>query len=115
MDLGRGHGVFSDLVGIRGEQFTGCAHPAGKCGAIQIDAIASIASVDLRLPIKGLVITIFGNQHMCQKVRTWQAKLDRSCRRRRFHYAVATGGAGELGPHMPNRLAAGRNPLQLGG
>ena len=50
---------------------------------------------------------------MRQKVRTWQAKLDRSCRRRRFHDAVATGGAGELGPHMPNHLVAGWNPLQL--
>jgi hypothetical protein len=42
MDLGSGHDVFSDLFGQRGEQFTGCAYPAGKRGAIQIDALASV-------------------------------------------------------------------------
>ena len=63
VDLRSSHDMFPDLIDQGRNKFTGCAHPAGKCGPIEIDALAC---KDLRLSVKRLVISEFRHQNMCQ-------------------------------------------------
>ena len=63
VDLQSSQNMLPDLIDQGRNQFAGCAHPAGKCGAIEIDALAC---KDLRLPVERLVICELRHQNMCQ-------------------------------------------------
>jgi hypothetical protein len=63
VDLQSSQNMLPDLIDQGRNQFAGCARPAGKCEAIEIDALAC---KDLRQPVERLVICELRHQNMCQ-------------------------------------------------
>ena len=63
VDLRSSQEVLPDLIDQGRNKVAGCAHPAGKRRAIEIDALAC---KDLRLPVERLEICELGHQNMCQ-------------------------------------------------
>ncbi len=110
VDLAPSQDMLAQRINQRTEQRAGCAHPAGQCGALDLDALPRI---NLRLAIKRLVIAILRNQHMRQQRRPGQSALDGPRRGRSLDHHALAGRAGELGPHVANHLEALRDVLQL--
>jgi hypothetical protein len=81
----------------RFQQPTACAYPVGHRRALQFH---TLTRVDLRLPIKRLMITVLRDQHMRQQSRPRQAALDRATWRFRLHDAVALRAV-QLRAHVP--------------
>jgi len=89
-----------------GTQFEGgAAHPIGKGGAVEIDALTA---VDLGLPIKRQVIGIFADQHMGDRGLGRHTTRDQPRRGRRLCNAIGAGAAGIL-------RTAGDDDAELGG
>ena len=77
MDLEGGLDVFADRISERREQRTAASHHPRERRAVEIDPVPS---VDLALPVKGLMITVLGGQDVREESCTCDAAFDRTAR-----------------------------------
>jgi len=95
--------VAAQNLGHRFKQCCSFAHPAGKDGAIQVNAFTR---EDLGLTMQWGVVCIFGRDHMRQQARSGKAAIENAFRSRRLHHSGALP-ATHLGAHMTDHEEAG--------
>lgn len=85
------------------------ANPGGQGRAIQIDPLSAI---DLRLPIKRQVISVFGDKHVRQRGLGWHAARNDMRWRRSLGDPAFAGPASVFGAPGDNHAELDRNDIQ---
>ena len=104
MQHGTGPSVTADRLGQRQQQEDGGADPVGQGRPVELDAGPG---VDHALSVQREMVAIFGDQHMREQRRPWQATLDRQGWHRRLADGLA-GAAAHPRPDVAHDLEVGR-------
>ena len=98
----------ADRLGQSQQQEDGGADPVGQGGPVELDAGPG---VDHALSVQREMIAIFGDQHMREQRRPWQATLDRQGWHRRLADGLA-GPAAHPRPDVAHDLEVGRHVFE---
>jgi len=89
---------------------SGPANPVSECRAVEIDPLAL---VDLRLPVERQVISIFGDQNLCDGRLGWNAAFDQPRWCWSLEDDFLTGAAGIFGAARHQNAELSRHDVEL--